>query len=166
LVRSISDKEVSPSRIVSTLNNSLSSNNESSMFVTFFLGVMDLATGKVRYSNAGHNPPVIIRVKGDVVMFEKTKYIPVGLFEDFEYGESSFQLEPEDKIFLYTDGVSEAENAENKLFGEDNLMKIIGENVNASPRDLIHKMEEGLSAHVKGHTQSDDITMMTIVYNG
>lgn len=166
LVRSISDKEFAPSMIVSSLNKSLSSNNESSMFVTFFLGVLDLETGELRYSNAGHNPPVIIRKTGDVAMFEKTKFIPVGLFEDFEYGESSIQLGPGDKIFLYTDGVSEAENAESKLFGDENLMDIIRENVNASPRDLIHKMEEALALHVKGFTQSDDITMMTIVHNG
>jgi sigma-B regulation protein RsbU (phosphoserine phosphatase) len=166
LVRSISDKEVSPSVIVSTLNKSLSSNNESSMFVTFFLGVLNLKTGELRYSNAGHNPPVVIREQGDVTMFEKTKFIPVGLFEDFEYGELSLQLEPGDKIFLYTDGVSEAENAANKLFGDDNLMTLISDNVNASPRDLIHKMEGRLAEHVKGHMQSDDITMMTIVYNG
>ncbi|MEI6049880.1 MAG: SpoIIE family protein phosphatase [Bacteroidota bacterium] len=166
LVRSISDKEFAPAVIVSSLNKSLSSNNESSMFVTFFLGVLDLVTGELKYCNAGHNPPVVIRAKGEVAMFEKTKFIPVGLFEDFDYGESSLHFEPGDKIFLYTDGVSEAENAENKLFGDDNLLKIIGENGNVSPRDLIHKMEEGLAAHVNGYTQSDDITMMTIVYNG
>jgi sigma-B regulation protein RsbU (phosphoserine phosphatase) len=166
LVRSISDKEVSPSVIVTSLNKSLSDNNESSMFVTFFLGVLDLKTGLLQYCNAGHNPPVIIRRKGDVVMFEKTKYIPVGLFEDFDYQELSLQLEDGDKIFLYTDGVSEAENADNKLFGEDTLMNIVCQNAKASPRLLIHRMEEEIAAHVNGYTQSDDITMMTIVYNG
>lgn len=165
LVRSISDKEILPSVIVSTLNKSLSMNNESSMFVTFFLGVLNLTTGEMSYSNAGHNPPVIIRKNGDVVMFEKTKFIPVGLFEDFEYGESSVRMESGDKIFLYTDGVSEAEDSENKLFGEENLLEIIRQNAHASPRDLIKKMEEGLATHVNGHTQSDDITMMTILHN-
>jgi sigma-B regulation protein RsbU (phosphoserine phosphatase) len=99
-------------------------------------------------------------------MFEKTKFIPVGLFEDFEYGEASLQFGQGDKLYLYTDGVSEAENADYKLFGDDNLLKIIRENRMDTPRDLIHKMEEGLALHVNGHTQSDDITMMTIVYNG
>lgn len=166
LVRSISDKEISPSAIVGSLNKSLSSNNESSMFVTFFLGVLDLATGELKYCNAGHNPPVIIRRNGEVAMFEKTKFIPVGLFEDFDYGESNLQFGQGDKIFLYTDGVSEAENAENKLFGDENLMGIIRENADSSPKELIKKMGEGVSLHVNGHTQSDDITMMTIVYNG
>lgn len=166
LVRSISDKESNPSVIVSNLNKSLALNNESSMFVTFFLGVLDLETGMLKYTNAGHNPPVIIRGNGNVDMFETTKFIPVGLFEDFEYRESSMQLEAGDKIFLYTDGVNEAENKDSMLFGDARLLEVIRNNVNASPRELIHRMEEGVMAHVNGHKQSDDITMMTIVYNG
>ena len=136
------------------------------MFVTFFLGVLDLSNGELKYTNAGHNPPVIIKKNKEAVMFDKTKFIPVGLFEDFDYGQSSIQLEPGDKIFLYTDGVSEAENSESELFGDGTIMDIIGRNVTAPPRELIHKMEEGISAHVNGFAQSDDITMMTIVYNG
>ena len=166
LVRSISDKETAPSVIVSSLNKSLSSNNESSMFVTFFLGILDLATGELKYCNAGHNPPVVIRQKGAVAMFDKTSFIPVGLFEDYEYGESTLQFGPGDKIFLYTDGINEAENAENKLFGDENLMSIIRKNTFSSPRELISRMEEGVALHVDGCAQSDDITMMTIVYNG
>jgi sigma-B regulation protein RsbU (phosphoserine phosphatase) len=166
LVRSISDKEISPAAIVTSLNKSLSSNNESSMFVTFFLGVLDLATGELKYSNAGHNPPVIIRRNGEIAMFEKTKFIPVGLFEAFEYGEEYLQFERGDKLFLYTDGVNEAEDAENLQFSDEQLMAIIGMNSNATPRDLIYKMEESIALHVNGYTQSDDITMMTIVYNG
>jgi phosphoserine phosphatase RsbU/P len=166
LVRSISDKEFSPSAIVSTLNKSLSSNNDSSMFVTFFLGVLDLETGSLTYCNAGHNPPVIIRCTGEVFMFEKTTFVPVGLFEEFTYGESSVEFRKGDKIFLYTDGVSEAENSDNKLFGEDSLLNVIERNTSAAPRELIQTMEKELSIHVCGYTQSDDITMMTIVYNG
>jgi sigma-B regulation protein RsbU (phosphoserine phosphatase) len=165
LVRSISDRETSPSGIVSSLNRSLSLNNESSMFVTFFLGVLDLFTGVVTYCNAGHNPPVIIRADGETVMLNNTTSIPAGLFEDAAYGELSLKLESGDKIFLYTDGVSEAEDVENVLFGENNLMKILRENATDSPKSLIRKMEEALMKHVKGHTQSDDITMLTIVYN-
>ncbi len=166
LVRSISDKSDHPAVIIQSLNKSISQNNESNMFVTLFLGVLDLVTGELRYANAGHNPPVVIRKSGDLHMFEKTKNIPVGLFEDYQYGESSLKLEPGDKIFLYTDGVSEAEDVENRLFGEEAIMEIVGRNLTASPRQLIGRIEDGITAHVKGFTQSDDITMMTIVYNG
>lgn len=165
LVRSISDKEVSPSMIVGSLNKSLSSNNESSMFVTFFLGVLDLETRELRYSNAGHNPPVMIRSNGDVEMFENTKFIPVGLYEDFEYGEARIQFDKGDKLFLYTDGVSEAENAESELFGDARMLQVIRDHAQASPRDLIQRMEATLAEHVQGFTQSDDITMMAIVHN-
>ena len=165
LVRSISDKEFSPAAIVSTLNNSLALNNESSMFVTFFLGVLNLETGELSYCNAGHNPPVIIRKDGSAVMIEKTKFIPVALFEDFQYEELTLQLRHGDKVFLYTDGVTEAENADNKLFGDEKLMEIVRENIAVSPRELINKVEEAVAIHVNGFTQSDDITMMTIFYN-
>ena len=165
LVRSISDKEFLPSSIVGSLNKSLSANNDSSMFVTFFLGVLDLKNGELSYCNAGHNPPFLIRNDGAIELFEKSKFIPVGLFEDFEYGASSLQLNAGDKLFLYTDGVSEAENSGNVLFGEERILKILSANKQASPRELVHLMEMEVAAHVQGHFQSDDITMMTIVYN-
>lgn len=166
LVRSISDNVHSPLAIMESLNKSISQNNDSNMFVTLFLGVLDLKTGELQYSNAGHNPPVLIRKRGEAIMFEKTKFIPAGLFEDFKYGESSIQLEPGDKLFLYTDGVSEAENSQGELFGEQAIMQIITNNITARPQELIDKMSEEISGHVNGYTQSDDITMMTIVYNG
>jgi sigma-B regulation protein RsbU (phosphoserine phosphatase) len=166
LVRSISDNVHSPSAIVESLNRSISQNNDSNMFVTLFLGVLDLKTGELLYTNAGHNPPVLIRKNGETFMFEKTKFIPAGLFEDFKYGESSLKLESGDKLFLYTDGVSEAENAQGDLFGEHSVMQIINNNINARPQELINIMGNEISAHVNGYTQSDDITMMTIVYNG
>jgi sigma-B regulation protein RsbU (phosphoserine phosphatase) len=166
LVRSISDNVHSPSTIVESLNRSISQNNDSNMFVTLFLGVLDLKTGELLYTNAGHNPPVLIRKNGETFMFEKTKFIPAGLFEDFKYGESSLKLESGDKLFLYTDGVSEAENVQGDLFGEHSVMQIINNNINARPQELINIMGNEISAHVNGYTQSDDITMMTIVYNG
>jgi sigma-B regulation protein RsbU (phosphoserine phosphatase) len=166
LVRSISDKIHSPSAIVESLNRSISQNNDSNMFVTLFLGILDLENGSLRYTNAGHNPPVLIKKGGEAHMFEKTKFIPAGLFEDFKYGESSVEINKGDKLFLYTDGVSEAENSAGELFGEQLIMQVINNHITARPQELIAAMENEISAHVNGYTQSDDITMMTIVYNG
>lgn len=166
LVRSISDNDSSPGAIVNKLNRSISENNDSSMFVTFFLGVLDLTTGELRYSNAGHNPPVIIRHNTQPEMLEKTKSIPVGLFEDFNYIESSIYLKPGDKLFLYTDGVTEAENSSNELYGEQKMISVIKSGIELSPKELIVAIEADISSHVAGFAQSDDITMMTIVYNG
>ncbi len=166
LLRSIADKESSAKGIMEGLNKSLASNNESNMFVTFFLGIIDLRTGIMQYANAGHNPPVIIKPDGQVRMFDKAKAIPLGLFEDFDFPELSLQLNEGDKIFAYTDGVNEAENQQEELFGDDRMLHIIQQNRDKHPKELILHLEEAVLSFVNDHTQSDDITMMTILYNG
>ncbi|MDD4033620.1 MAG: SpoIIE family protein phosphatase, partial [Bacteroidales bacterium] len=166
LLRSVSTRESSPSEVVTSMNKSLSLNNESSMFVTFFLGILDLHTGEIKYTNAGHNPPVILRKNGEIAMFEVSKSIPVGLFETVTYPESSISFQRGDTLFLYTDGVTEAENCEKKLYSTERLIEILNMHTDASPRELIRYVEEDITAHVCSNPQSDDITMMTLVYNG
>jgi len=166
LLRSISDKEKSASAIMEALNKSLAFNNESSMFVTFFLGILDLGNGMLSYANAGHNPPVLIRKGGKVKVFESANAIPLGLFEDFSYPESQIKLQAGDVIFAYTDGVNEAENESMMLFGEKQMLRILEQSsVHAEPMELIKRMEQAIEEHVHGFPQSDDITMMTIKYN-
>ena len=165
LLRSISDKEESPSRIMENLNKSLAYNNESNMFVTFFLGILDLETGLLQYANAGHNPPVLITCQNDIRMFETANAIPLGLFEDFAYPESQLQLNNGDMIFAYTDGVNEAENEQAILFGDEQMLHQLGKCKDPNPASLIHCLETAIESHVKGFPQSDDITMMTIMYN-
>ena len=136
------------------------------MFVTFFLGILDLVTGEIKYTNAGHNPPVIIRKNGEIELFEVSKSIPVGLFETVTYPESSISFLQGDKLVLYTDGVTEAENCEKKLYSTERLVEILRMHTEASPRELIRYVEEDVTAHAGSNPQSDDITMMTLVYNG
>lgn len=166
LLRSISDKYKTPSDIMKVLNKSLAMNNDSCMFVTFFLGILDLSNGNLSFTNAGHNPPVLIRKNGETFFFEHTKSIPLGLQEEYPYTETLLKLSHGDKIFTYTDGVSEAENAGQQLFGDEVVLKIIAENTAADPRQLIEIMDKALEQHVSGFAQSDDITMMTISYHG
>ncbi|MBN1927567.1 MAG: SpoIIE family protein phosphatase [Prolixibacteraceae bacterium] len=166
LLRSVADKDTTSAAMVSSLNKSLSSDNESSMFVTFFAGILNMRTGELEYTNAGHNPPVVIRNTGEVEMLEMTKCIPIGLFEDFIYTGSTWKLNKGDKFFLYTDGVTEAENSEMELYTEKRLMEILTANYTTSPIDLIHALEKDISLHVDSFPQSDDITMMAIIFNG
>lgn len=166
LLRSVADKHGSPSLYVNSLNKSLSYKNESSMFVTIFVGVINLKTGGLRFSNAGHNPPFIIRKNGKIEMFELAKSPPIGLFEELVYTESSINLGKGDKIFMYTDGVTEAENIAKKLYSSERLVTILQENMNATPRILVKSVEEDVAQHVEKYAQSDDITMMTIVFYG
>ena len=148
------------------LNKSLALNNESCMFVTFFLGVLDLENGKLYYTNAGHNPPLLIKSNGNTSFMEMGTSIPLGLMEDYEYQELQIQLDNGDKIFAYTDGVSEAENAQNELFGDNHIRECISSFYQANTRDMIAFMETEIEKHVAGYMQSDDITMLTVAYNG
>jgi len=166
LLRSVADKHSNTAEIVRSVNRTLSLNNESNMFVTFFLGILNVTTGEIRYCNAGHNPPALISAKKEVNFLNLTKAIPLGLFEDFSYTEECIQIKPGDQLFLYTDGLTEAEDAENRLFGEERLLNVLRMNSEALPELLVMKTTEEISKHVAGHIQSDDLTMMSIVFYG
>jgi len=165
LLRSIADKFHQPVEIVNILNKSLALNNDSCMFVTFFLGILDLNSGAIKYVNAGHNPPVLIRANGSIEMVKVENSIPLGLYEDYQYVEQELVLNSNEKIFLYTDGVNEAENEQKVLFGDEKLLEIITENHQADTKSLIHTVEHAIGKHSDGYEQSDDITMMTVSFN-
>lgn len=166
LLRSIADKTMSAAEITNTLNKSLALNNESCMFVTFFMGVLDLKSGEVQYVNAGHNPPVLITKDDELKSLESGGSIPLGLVADYVYKEQQLRMEAGDKIFAYTDGVNEAENAKAQLFGDDNMLQVVSKHKELDPRKLIKAVEDAVIRHVAGFPQSDDITMLTIAYNG
>ena len=166
LLRSLAPNQLSTAVIVNALNKSLSAGNESNMFVTFFLGILDVESGILKYSNAGHNPPLLVHPDGATEFFELTKDIPVGLFDDFDYGEKERVLSKNDKLFLYTDGVTEAEDAEEKLYSDQKLIDCVKFNYKSQPKELIYVVAEDIALHVKGNQQSDDLTMLSIVYYG
>lgn len=166
LLRSAAPNQTSPANIVNKLNVALSSGNESNMFVTFFLGIINTDTGVVKYSNAGHNPPVLIRAGGIVEFLPITKDIPIGLFDDFKYQERELTLSAKDKLFLYTDGITEAENKNEELYSENRLMKCINIYLREQPKGIIKQVAMDVAVHVDGHQQSDDLTMLCIVYDG
>ena len=164
LIRSMSEKNRSAAQIVQSVNKTLTINNESNMFVTLFVGILNLRTGELQYCNAGHNPPVLLREGQEPQMFSNTKAIPVGVFEVFDYRNEMVMLEKSDQIFLYTDGVTEAEDVDKNLFGEVALLKALAENSDKSSKELTDKVKQSVKEFVNGHMQSDDITMMCITY--
>lgn len=165
LLRSIADKVQSATGIANILNKSLAMNNDSCMFVTFFMGILDLKTGVVNYVNAGHNPPVFVSKNDEIKVFEISGSIPLGLQEDFQYQEQTIQMQKGDKIFTYTDGINEAENVHSQLFGDNNMLQVIREHKQHNPRKLIEAIEQAVEQHVAGYPQSDDLTMMVIAFN-
>jgi sigma-B regulation protein RsbU (phosphoserine phosphatase) len=166
LLRTVAPKQHSPREIVNTLNQSLSQGNDSSMFVTFFIGIVNIETGHMKYANAGHNPPVIIHSNGEIEMFEVTKNIPIGLYEDYDYDEKERTLSKNDRLFLYTDGITEAENWDQELYSEEKLLDCLATVKNNEPIEIVMSVAKDVVIHVNDYLQSDDLTMMCIIYYG
>ena len=156
----------SPAKIVTQMNNSLSGEgNEQSMFVTLFLGILDLKTGKLQYCNAGHNTPIMVKgerlkVKGESLACVAN--LPLGVLSGFEYEEQEAQLEFGDTLFLYTDGLTEAENSAHEQFGEQRMMKRLAVSGERLPEQMIKTMQQAVAEFVGDAEQSDDLTMFAI----
>ncbi|HKK09969.1 MAG TPA: SpoIIE family protein phosphatase, partial [Bacteroidales bacterium] len=166
LLRSLAPKQRSPKKIADALNNSLAQGNESSMFVTFFLGILDIETGELKYTNAGHNPPILMQDGNGTEYFEITKDIPVGLFEDYNYTEMERTIRKNDRIFFYTDGITEAENLKEELYSDEKLLHLLTSTESLSPAEIINVVEQDVKTHVGDNEQSDDLTMMCVIYYG
>ncbi len=158
--RNLSAQEDSPGRIVQAMNDNLSSMNESNMFVTFFCGVLDLANGHLRYCNAGHNPPYTLTNVIKPLPVEPN--LPLGIMGGYEFKEQEMPFRYDDAIFLYTDGLTEAENAAHEQFGEVRMEKNLHGRKSAQAHlDVIKK---DVQAFVGDAPQSDDLTILFIHY--
>ena len=152
---------------VQTANNALCAQNEAEMFVTSWIGVLDITTGVLTSVSAGHNPPVLISADGSEPVFLRRKrngFVLAGM-EDVRYREESIELKKGDRIFLYTDGVTEAENISHDLFGEERLQKTLAELNEKSPEDIVAGVKSAIDAHVGKADQFDDITMLCVKLN-
>ena len=162
LFRTLSAHEAQPNRILSSINNSMAESNESSMFVTLFVGVLDLPTGRLRYSNAGHDTPLLI-VQGNVTLLPCDPNVPIGVVENWRYTTQEENISPHTTIFLYTDGLTEAEDIYHNQFQEDRMVSTARRAGN-NPQALIEKMESAIHQFVGTADQNDDQTMLAILY--
>lgn len=171
LFRSVSAHEDLPESIVSTMNEAMADTNEQEMFVTLFVGVLDLKTGQLHYCNAGHEEPLIIEkgAKTSILNLESSiKNIPVGLMPDWNYEGEHTTISPETTIFLYTDGLTEAENNAHVQFGKQRMIKTVQQALrdgSCTPETIIALQTEALQGFVANAEQSDDLTMLAIRYN-
>ena len=162
LFRTVSAHESNPERIVTMMNDSMAQMNDTNMFVTLFLGVLDLPTGRLRYCNAGHCPPVLT---GNGVGFIPIKpNLPVGPMPGWEYEGQEILILPQTIIFLYTDGLTEAENAMHGQFGEDRMLEAVKQMDIQNPQTMIEQMTAAVHTFVDDAEQSDDLTMLAIQY--
>ena len=164
LFRTLSHQVDSPAKIVAEMNNSISNSNESNMFVTLIVGILDLSTGKMKICNAGHNPPILIHPDKHVSFLEFPTQIFVGVIDSSTYTDTEITLEKGSKLFLYTDGVTEAENAEKELYGDEKLQKLLSDNASSDVRTIVDVIVTSIADHVQEAEASDDLTILLIQY--
>lgn len=154
--RLLSESESEPVRIVSRMNEMIIRNNSITIFVTFFAGVLNLETGHLRYCNAGHIPPL---VNGEVLPVNSN--LPIGALSDWEYTTQEADLAPGSTLFLYTDGLNEAEDAQSHMFGKKRILEVM-QSAQQEPQTLIERMKQAVADFVGDTEQSDDLTMLMI----
>ena len=168
LLKSTAAFVTAPSSCMRRLNDLLAAENEQMMFVTVFYGVLHLPTGQLRYVNAGHNAPYLLSTQGEVKPLARTGGVAVAVSEEFPYQEAVLQLQPGDRLFLFTDGVTEAFNAQQQEFGEPRLVELLGQQFSdeQSPGQLNQAVLRGVRAFEDGAPQADDITCVSLLYRG
>ena len=162
LFRNIATHTAEPGRITDALNNAISDNNESNMFVTLFVGALDLPTGRLRYSNAGHDAPVVID-QDQLAFLPCDSNLPVGVMPDWKYTQQETTIKPQTMIFLYTDGLTEAENIHHEQFKEERILEVAHQAPH-QPKAFIEEMTKAVQQFVGEAEQSDDMTMLSIQY--
>lgn len=156
----------SSAHIVREVNEQLYSNNLHQFFLTLFLGILNIETGKLHYCNAAHTLPYVLKADGTLVRLSDSHGLPLGLYREKEYQENSYQLHPGDSVIVYTDGVSELEDENHVQYGnfrlEENLKSMAG----MEPREMTRRLEKSLKQFIGSVDQSDDICILILKYYG
>ena len=166
ILKNSAQNGLSPKEVLENVNNQLCENNEAEMFVTVWLGIMQISTGKMMCANAGHEYPAIRRAGGKYELFKDRHGFVLAGMEGTRYREYEIQMEKGDSIFVYTDGVAEATNAENELFGTDRMLDALNQDPDASCEVLLKTVRKEIDGFVKEAPQFDDITMLSMLYRG
>ena len=156
----------SPAEALHRVNQQLCERNSSSMFVTVWLAVLEISTGRCQVCNAGHENPCVRRAGGQYEMLKYRHNMCVGISELAKYQNREFLFRPGDSVFVYTDGVPEATAAGNEMFGPDRLLAALNDNPDSSPDEALCRMKQAVDAFVGDAEQFDDLTMMCLKYIG
>lgn len=162
LLKSAAQSGLSPSAVLEKVNSQLCENNDAEMFVTVWLGILEISTGKMRCSNAGHEYPAIMRKGGEFSLYKDRHGFVLGGLENARYREYELQLNVGDRLFVYTDGVPEATNADNVLYGTDRMIAALNASSHDTCHDLLDALKRDVDAFVGQADQFDDITMLCI----
>ena len=166
LVQNYAMMGLSPKEVLESVNRQICANNPEEMFVTVWYGCLDLETGKLTASNAGHEYPVLKKAGESFELIKDKHGLVVGGMDGVKYSQYELQMDPGAKLFLYTDGVAEATNAENELFGTERMISALRIMENDSPKDVLGVVNAAVEDFVKDAPQFDDLTMMCVEFLG
>ena len=166
ILRTMTKNLKSISEAFNKTNYALAKRNRLNMFVTVWAGIIDLRTGHIDFASAGHNPPVLRHKDGTAEFIPSKSSVVMAAMEDTIYKQQSYDLQPGDTLFLYTDGVTEATNSNNVLFGDNRLLEIIRKGGEQSPADTCALVKKEIDNFVQDVPQFDDITMLAVKFNG
>ncbi len=155
----------SPAEVLDMANDVISSNNRVSMFVTIWLGILEISTGIVKAANAGHEYPAIMKDGRFEIMKDKHN-LAVGVIEGMKYKEYEFTMKPGDKLFVYTDGIPEAINPAEEMFGLDRLTNALNRQPDAEPKQILANVQKAVDDFAQSKVPFDDVTMLCIEYKG
>ena len=156
----------SPGEVLRTINNQICENNQEEMFVTVWLGILNLSDGTLVSANAGHEYPLLKTPDGDFELVKSKHSFVVGGMKGLKYRETELKLEPGAKLFLYTDGVPEAETKGEKQYGYDRFLAVVNRHKNGTPKELLASVETDVKDFVQEYPQFDDLTMLCVHYIG
>ncbi len=166
LLRHVASHEISPAKALTTINAEICRRNPEEMFVTVWLGVLEISTGKLTAANAGHEYPALRKANGEFELFKDKHGFVIGGMEGVRYRQYELILEKGDTVFVYTDGVPEATNAQEELFGTDRMIRALRSVGDGTPKDCLDAVNRDVQAFVGDAPQFDDLTMLCMKYLG
>lgn len=164
LIKNYAQMGMEPCHVFTKVNQLLCEGNEAGLFVTAWMGILDIETGKLTYVNAGHNPPLIKLADGSFTYLKSRPGFVLAGLETIRYKQSELTMAPGDKLFLYTDGVTEALNMDQQLYGEQRLNNYLNAHIADSVNDMLHGLKADLDLFAGNQEQFDDITMLILDY--
>ena len=165
IIKSYALLGLSPQEVIERTNKALCSNNQVDMFVTVWIGILEISTGKIEASNAGHEPPIVMRDGKFVLMKDKHSFV-VGGLPTVKYNQYEFTIQPGDTLFLYTDGLPEACDKNKEMFGLNRLVDTLNEGNAQCAEQIVKKVRDNIETFVGDAEQFDDMTMLCMTYKG
>ena len=162
IIKDLAESGLALPEVFATANKKLCENNDAGMFVTAWMGILDLKTGLLKFVNAGHNPPLVRQADGEFVYLKARSGMVLAGMDGVKYRLNELKLSPGDRIFLYTDGVTEATDENNRLYGEERLLETVNQNIVKNTQQLCEAVKNDVDRFVGDAPQFDDITMLSV----